>query len=453
VVASAAAVTLTFRTVRRTGIALAAAGLAVAAGGCADDAPTAATCALVDAPPTVLAASERRAPRVASAPSGYGIAVWESVTGGPLEAVVLGPGGEWGHVARISEPAAAEPAVAIDSTGRAVVVWDGRDDDGVRTVVVAERNAAGAWSRPRVVGTSDVGAPLRPRVAISDDGAASIAWRSDLGGAVAIARRPVGGTWGTAETVTVASRGVEAVEVALVGGGETLVWLESDGRPRRVRMARATQTGWSSPVTLSPPQGRSSEIDLVAGTDGGLLATWRLDVGERGQSIQASAKSEGDWTPAVTLSGLADRPRGIPRPPGPQTTGPRAALGRDGRAVVVWAERADGRDRARASLRRDDGTWTPPVALSGSDESGWPTASITTAGTATAVWEDLDGQRLGLRSQTSGSDGAWRSCRRLSQTGQEIASPEVAPLARGETLLVWAGSNSGSIEARILRSR
>ncbi len=390
---------------------------------------------------------------MSSSPSGYGIAVWESVTGGPLEARVLRPGGDWGPIARISEPAAAEPRVAIDSAGRAAVVWDGRDDDGVRTVVVAERNAAGVWSRPRVVGTSDVGAPLRPRVAVSDDGAASIVWRSDLDGAVTIARRPVGGTWSTAETVTVASRGVEAVEMALVNGRETLVWLESDGTPRHVRTAHASGAGWSLPVTLSAPEGRSSEINLVAATDGGLLATWRLDVGERGQSIQASVTSTGNWTPAVTLSELANRPRGIPRPPGPQTTGPRAALGRDGRGVVVWAERADGRDRARASLRRDDGTWTSPVALSGSDESGWPTASITVAGTGTAVWEDLDGQRLGLRSQTSGADGAWRSCRLLSQIGQEIASPEVAPLGQGKTLLVWAGSNQGSIEARILRSR
>ena len=140
----------------------------------------------------------------------------------------------------------------------------------------------------------------------------------------------------------------------LTGEGELrgVAWLEGDAVTRlQVRAAWRKDSGWTTPVTISPP-GLGSQLALtVAGlADGSWLAAWSAFDG-RDDEILWSRFAAGIWSP----------PRNVADDnPVPDVT-PRLARCGSG-ALLAWT-RYDGNDYRIHTARFDGGAWTAPAQI------------------------------------------------------------------------------------------
>ena len=118
--------------------------------------------------------------RVAMDASGQAIAVWEQfgATTSDVWSNRHVPGQGWGMSQRIEDDDtwdAVHPQVAMDPSGRAVVVW--AQADGARDNIWATRfTPSQGWSAPELVEEDDTGTAMHPRIAMDDAGRAVAVW-------------------------------------------------------------------------------------------------------------------------------------------------------------------------------------------------------------------------------------------------------------------------------------
>ena len=113
-------------------------------------------------------------PRLALAPSGEAVAVWETI-GGNLVQGAIRTGGTWGPARNLSGEAAAEPhpSVAINPAGAMLAVWQGGPGAG-SSIQGNHRPAGGDWLGAMSVPSS---AGTEPAVAIDPQGDGATVWR------------------------------------------------------------------------------------------------------------------------------------------------------------------------------------------------------------------------------------------------------------------------------------
>jgi hypothetical protein len=190
------------------------------------------------------ASDDSSEPQVAADPGGDVTAVWASYDGSTdlIESAGRLGGGAWSAAQRISGTGDADgPMVAIDGTGAASAVWD--SFDGTNFVVDSARAPrGGAWSSPTMLSapSSDAG---EPQVAADGAGDVAASWYrfNGVGYAIEAARRPAGGSWGTAAQLS----GSDAYESQIAVSGPdsaTTVWNLSDGHSPVIQ---ASSTGQS----------------------------------------------------------------------------------------------------------------------------------------------------------------------------------------------------------------
>jgi hypothetical protein len=243
-------------------------------------------------------------PQVAMSPQGATLVVWERVMAlhERIQAIGRPAGGHWSAVRTLSGTFgdANYPQVALDAHGRAVVGWERDWADGGRSAAfVTERSARGVWATPRMVSpTGHQG--LRTAVAMNPRGDAVVAWwgrQSGIWSVQAVVRR-VGGRW---SPVANASHGVRASGLAGVvldgAGNATVAWSRWDGTDHRVMATRRPTGGhWGAAVTLSPAGEDTTWVD-VATAAGATSVTWE------NSSIEGARRPAGGaWGPVIPLS-------------------------------------------------------------------------------------------------------------------------------------------------------
>jgi len=203
--------------------------------------------------PRVLSGPDVRArrPRLAVAPDGAAVVVWEERVAGVarIGAASRLPDGTWSPPARVAGSVAEshEPDVAIGADGHATAVWIGDDGDGAG-VFAADSPGDGSWARPQLLahgeapprevprpGRADTGAD----VAALPDGRTVAAWTLyDAGADVVATATGSGGTWTPARRISHGSVAGGVQVAALAGGGAALAWEELDGGLIRARTTR-----------------------------------------------------------------------------------------------------------------------------------------------------------------------------------------------------------------------
>jgi hypothetical protein len=146
-------------------------------------------------------------PRVASAPGGNAIAVWQQRTrDGPLAtwaARYLASSGTWNDVRPIGPAAAGnagKPDVVMDADENAIAVWP--QSGGVRKGVWANRyDDDDGWGEPTPIGPTGLGAARSSDVAVSPGGRAVAVWIQFDGerDRAWTNRSTVNGLWGQSE--------------------------------------------------------------------------------------------------------------------------------------------------------------------------------------------------------------------------------------------------------------
>jgi hypothetical protein len=225
-------------------------------------------------------------PRVTWNRTGGRLAVWSNTTTPSFPVLQsewgsAGDFGSWGGDALVQSSSdgvrtVEEPQVALDDQGRAVAVWRSVNSGGqFRTQAATTSFINDNWTMPVTLGTTEIGGPARPAVAIDPAGDSTIVWR-DLSGTAFAVSRPPGGAFGP--PVPLASTSFGNPRVTMDTAGDALAtWDDQGSTPARVVVTvndvtppalsldgpSAAATGspialsatatdvWSSPVTLS----------------------------------------------------------------------------------------------------------------------------------------------------------------------------------------------------------
>lgn len=326
--------------------------------------------------PVRLSARGRTAvePRIAVAPDGTAVVAWTSllveeeilrrgtrsrIGGARVQASVRRPGSPgWSRAADLAPAGsnAGAPEVAIDATGRVVVVWERQGEGGWRVEASTRGAGAESFGTAHMLSAPSAGRQ-EPRLAVNRAGSAVVAWARS-GEIEATVRRTREEDWPSARPVAASIDPAESPTVGIdAAGAATVVWREGHGR--RIRASTGYGIGaWSASRTISPP--------------GGVLGPPALAVGRGGAAVTAWVRSRpGGDTSRGAVHGAARAPhdfawRSVGRlsAPGVLLTGPRAAISADGLAVVAWERGLGARFRAEAAAARPaDGPWGRPARL------------------------------------------------------------------------------------------
>jgi hypothetical protein len=323
-------------------------------------------------------------------------------------------------------------ALSYASDGTAVVAWIRLTATGSQVEAVQRRVGADRWSAPT---------PLpSPSASVADlglvtgsGGDVALAWRADGGPIVAwyAARWRPGTGWSAATTI--ARLPVDAVPqlVALPAGALLAVW--SDGPRLRYATLPAASSLWSPPGAAAslPPGTDAHDLQVGAGGDGLVTATWIVRRGAVGSSVMA-ATFRRRWSRPVLVA-AAGSAGGL--------DGLVEAVDRTGRATIVWRDLA-ARRRLRSATHAPGSPWVLAAGPSGVDVTDAYRGSLRgdAAGAVTGGW--LIGSAVAVARRDAG--GAWSPLTDLASGGAGPADerlglePSFAIAPGGSSAVVWA---------------
>jgi hypothetical protein len=254
-------------------------------------------------------------PRISVAPSGTVTAVWHGTEGAlsVVRAASRAPGSPWTEQVDVSAMSAnlATPRVAVDPKGRATAVWS-LNAGPLSVVQASSRGATGGWSEPDDL--SDVTkSGSSPQVAVDAAGNATVVWQQSTGaGAVTqTARRPLGGSWSEAKTLSAMSVDAYLPQLAVDrNGNATAVWYTYDGIEYIVEAAtRRAGRAWSGKVEISRT-GSSFDPQVAMDRRGVATAAWFEFAGDGNYVLVATRRALGrSWADPVEVS-TDDHPAG-----------------------------------------------------------------------------------------------------------------------------------------------
>ena len=239
---------------------------------------------------------------------GNGVATWAQTasTVPVIEAVTWNAAGTFGSVTQVSSSTqgAAQPDLAVNEAGTAIVVWQAfapNDNGNPNQIESATRPAGGSWSSPTAV-SPVMSATWTPRVALDSAGNATAVWQQG-GVNIDAAARPAGGSWSSPVQIemsgfTQASGEAVAADSA---GNVTATWMSSLSGSALVRSATRPAGGsWATPSTLA--QCASTCVpQLAAARDGSITLVGFAPAGGASSNV-AVRLGQGSWAPMTVGS-------------------------------------------------------------------------------------------------------------------------------------------------------
>jgi hypothetical protein len=296
-------------------------------------------------------------------------------------------------------------AVAVAPNGAAVVAWNGlvrRGRDSVRTLLAAVRAAANApFGQPMLLGEEP--RPVSPAVGIDATGRATVVWLRDEESdgdtkyPLNVATMAPGGRLAEVQQFAPTTGGEVALAVA--PGGRTFIAKYGDGSGSLVAYERVPGATRFAPVAMSVSH-TTDEVALSVANDGGAIVAYRSNPATVFALIRRPGGTFGheqllDRHPASSSSSsvfVFAVPGSRPFPPFDFKGGQlAAALGSDGRLLVTWVDPGD--VHAAAGVRVARGTLAS--GLTRATRLGSPCRAANAAqplalgdGTLGAAWTD-----------------------------------------------------------------
>jgi hypothetical protein len=264
---------------------------------------------------------------------------------GGIRVAIRGPNGGWEPTAEVSRTGAAvaSPTVAVDASGDMIVAWleatrGGPPLSGPYKIRAAAGDGQGHWGRPVTLGMSNHFELAEPQLALNNRGDAVVAWRGlrreDPSGsteAVMLAYRRAGHKFKRGRPIVepLKPRTVYDHKVAIDRDGRVfVVWTSSEGPTVRYVMRRPNGRFGPLRVLSRPP---ASRPQLAVAGDGGVVVAWRAaDLDSEGEGLRYGPpwaivrQGNGKWLPARQLSTV-------------EVYSPLVAASEFGRAMVAWS--------------------------------------------------------------------------------------------------------------------
>jgi hypothetical protein len=178
------------------------------------------------------------------------------------------------------EQNAYRPVLAVNDRGDGLAAWTGPDD----SIMVAERFAGGPFGPPHQIGVGRI-----PHISLNNSGEALVAWiGGPQAGALKVAQRPAGGSFGEPQVVTQPGRrvdyGVSGWDVQVADNGDAVaVWVDQTverpqgGFPTQDKVVaswRGPDGTFGAPEAVTSPRYLSGGVDTVVDTGGRLTIAW-----------------------------------------------------------------------------------------------------------------------------------------------------------------------------------
>lgn len=383
------------------------------------------SCQTPQASPATVSGDDRRDPVIASDGGGGLVAIWESLTGGPVEASTRDADGTWSSPAALSGPYARDPTVAVDPDGRAIAAWQVPLRGDTTAVQVTTAQTGGPWSTPTDVSVAGTHA-REPQIAVTGAGTTVLVWRRDTGAGdtlIEVTERTANNGWTKPQALSDPTVRSKRPRLAVApNGAAALVWEQTvGGRLTVVAAMRSSGGRWSQQVPLTNSLD-AHEPDVAIGPTGAATAAWIEETEDGAVAMATSRPEAGVWSVPTVIGRGSGVPYETPRP-GRAETGADVAALPDGRAIAVWTIVDDEVNQAQSATMRAGGVWDAPTALSDPDSaaSGVQVA-VLAGGAAAAAWEELDGGLIRARVARVGANGAPVACVDLSSARAETGA-------------------------------
>ncbi|MFT5684257.1 MAG: hypothetical protein ACI8RZ_005198 [Myxococcota bacterium] len=215
---------------------------------------------------------------VAMSRGGDVLVSWTRTDGARL-ARILSSRGEWSDAATLAPPGATNPHAAINSKGRAALVWT--QDDRIHTARYSSRSG---WDDSRAISQPGETADMA-QVGIDRWGRLLVAWRSTITGQglsdrIEIFARtwaPIRGWQPLAEPLLTSRRGEISPPVVVVDpmGESVVLWLERGARASIWARHHTLRRGWDEPVHATGlGDARSGPPRVTSHGGGSITAVW-----------------------------------------------------------------------------------------------------------------------------------------------------------------------------------
>ena len=291
----------TSRWIRAFGIAVIAAGAAVASIAIPAGAGTHSTWtkALV-----IGQVDGSTSPTVAASGNAAGDAVVVWTTAGRVALSTRSRSGSWSKATTISaaNETATSPAIAVRSDGGMVLLWAAqRTSDAV--VEASVRSAGGTWSVPTLVSVSGVSFAGPVRVGLDGSGTALAAWGQVSANVRSIvsASLPSGGSWTAPSTLaTLSASTIRQVSLAVNASGAAVVgWIQVAGDLYGLVVTRPAGGAFGAPVSIAkgllrPLQYQIHQFPVAIDSKGRASAAWNTVV-----TFADYQLADGSWAPAT----------------------------------------------------------------------------------------------------------------------------------------------------------
>lgn len=399
-------------------------------------------------------------PQIAVDSSGRAIAVWEQLDGAQYSIwsnrYTVGSG--WGAPEIISTStggSARYPKVSVNASGNALAVW--HQYDGVRVSNIwANRFTAGdGWETPELIETDDAGSAIDPQIATDANGHALAVW-SQIDGAGARAdiwsnRYTAGSGWGVAQLIETDTAGGSAgspqVEVDALGNA-IAVWHQqvlqpSGGVYRRVWSNRYTAGGdWGTAEIIDTAVADALRPQVAMGPNGIAFAVWEQFEGARYTAWSSRYAVDSGWGTPVRIS-----------PNGANVRNPKIAIDENGHALAVW-EGGSASYSIWSNRYTVGGGWgdAQRIQAEGSGNALNPQIAVDARGHAIAVWEQTDGIRNSVWSNRFTAANGWAAPALIetSDLGEALGT-QIAIGSDGHAVAVWEQSDGTSASVWVNR--
>ncbi|MFI6862278.1 FG-GAP repeat domain-containing protein [Streptomyces sp. NPDC050421] len=352
--------------------------------------------------------------------------------------------------------------VRAAGNGAVVALWNRTPGDhSKRELVVSVRPAGStAWGSPHVLTTtgSERG---NADLAVGADGSITAAWveyPNDIppygekpGAVFRMAVLAAGATtWSAPADIVTAAENIQGGKLAGSPSGTLVaVWRHSSGRSSELyaSVREAPGRAWSEPARLDEQLADMeslSDPELVHSDQGAATVAFTQFGANNGEiKVVDLVPGGAGWTEPVTVSG-----------PDSYASSPTLALGRDGRAALVWTARESVEGAAaQVSAQRPAGSldWAAPQPVTGFDTGAWRKAVVGPEGDLTVLgvaYAEGSGFRA-LTATWSASTGNWSAVRTLSTGYVPDDQFDLAVGLDGSVHAVWT---QGSSSRRLMTS-
>jgi hypothetical protein len=330
------------------------------------------------------------APRVAVGTDGAAIVVWQRHDASGYHATMrrIAADGTLAPASVDLSPSGANaynPDVAISANGTAVATWTRFDSPDACCSIVQAVRVASNGSLGSVLDLSASGQNAdAQRVAVADDGSATVAWRRQDNTQIYIAQAAHISPTDTVSSLGDLSdtgQGAQTPVVAMQGDGVAEVaWQRFAGNSLRIqaRHVAANQTVGSL-TNLSADDGDASNPDIETNPQGGFRATWQRLAGANSVVQSADIDSSGNEGAVLDLSSMSV-----------DGAAPGIAFAPSGDALVTW-QTGSTTPRIQSRTIPASGSPGPVQNLTGTGSSSTPAVVLDAGGNSTVVWTQATG--------------------------------------------------------------